>query len=49
MSSFEIGHMILCKQNLHMLITSEAKRIRVWDLRVPLLAARKSAIEIEKP
>ena len=48
-ANFEIGHMILSKQDWHMLITSESKRIRVWDLRAPLLSKDKAAIEVESP
>ena len=39
-AKYEIGHMILCKENMQMLITSESKRIRVWDLRAPINNSR---------
>lgn len=39
---YEIGDMIMYKEDPHILITSESKRIRLWDLRQAML---KGAIE----
>ena len=35
-AGFEIANMVLCKEDQHLLITSESKRMRIWDLRQPL-------------
>lgn len=48
-ATYELGSMILCKDDPCMLITSESKRIRVWDLRIPLANGFKAAITIDDP
>ena len=39
---FSVTAMELSQAEPHLLITSESKRIRVWDLRVPMNIARNS-------
>ena len=48
---FEMSSLLLCQQDHNLMITAEAKKVRVWDMRVPLQKAlkKRSVITIGYP
>lgn len=39
---FEMSTLLLCKQDHHLMITAESKKVRVWDMRAPLQKSLKN-------